>query len=531
MRLLIVAALVAACSHPSSSTSPSGSSTGPNLLSHVPADTPYVFALLEPPSDALRKKMFGNLDTLVLPALKESASVPLDKRLELPATKRALLGIMDAMRGTDPTQWWENLGLAKNGRSVMYGMGVWPVVRVEVSDPAKLRGIIADAVKTLAMPELQQKDNAGVPYWIASKFGVSVLVSVTDREVVAAVLPSPSIATTVPAVLGAKPLDHNLRDSGEIADVMAHYHFTPSTIGLIDSRRVIAALERRDDLSTSSVFTAPACHADYERMAAALSRIVVGYRQLDAQGFSGVAAFETSPEIAKQLASLHTAMPAAPDPHHALLSFVAAADVDAGLAMVRGWLQNLADHPFACEQLAAVKMVVAGALNETKDLIPTEMKGLHGAELVIEDASESPPGGAGYALVAGDQIAIALGQAIKKLPIGLTVAPDGQPVELPVGMLGMPGLSSAHIAMHTSRAAVAVGPQSKAEVTAALAAPNAAHSPLMTFNWDIARFIRQLPSVMKEENRTNLASIATMTSTLDVHDTTVEIDFAGTWVK
>ena len=53
----------------------------------------------------------------------------------------------------------------------------------------------------------------------------------------------------------------------------------------------------------------------------------------------------------------------------------------------------------------------------------------------------------------------------------------------------------------------------------------------MTFNWDIARFIRQLPSVMKEENRTNLASIATMTSTLDVHDTTVEIDFAGTWVK
>src|SRR3569833_4176245 len=159
------------------------------------------------------------------------------------------------------------------------------------------------------------------------------------------------------------------------------------------------------------------------------------------------------------------------------------------------------------------------------------MKGLHGAELVIEDASESPPGGAGYALIAGDQIAIALGQAIKTPPIGLTVAPDGQPVELPVGMLGMPGLSSAHIAMHTSRAAVAGGPQSKAEVSAARAAPNAAHSPLMTCNWVIARFIRQLPSVMKEENRTNLASLATMTSTLDVHDSTVEIDFVGTWVK
>jgi len=531
MRLLIIAALLAACSHPSSTSSPSGSSHGPDLLAHVPADTPYLFALLEPPSDALRKKMFGSMDTLVLPALKESAAIPLDKRLELPPEKRAWLGILDAMRGSDPTQWWENLGLAKNGRSAMYGMGVWPVLRVEVGDAAKLRKILADAAKTLAMPEIQQKDSAGTPYWVASKFGVSFVVSVTDHEAVAAMLPTQSLATSVPAVLGAKPLDHNLRDSGEIADVMARYHFVPATIGVIDSRRVIAALERRDDLSTSSVFTAPSCHADYERMASALSRIVIGYRQLDAQGFMGAAEFETSPEIAKQLASLHTAMPAAPDPAHALLSFVAAADVDGAIAIARGWLQNLADHPFACEQLAIAKMVVAGALEQTKDLIPAEMKGLHGMELVIDDASESPPGGAGYAVVAGDQIAIALGQAIKKLPIGLSVAPDGQPVELPVGMLGMPGLSSAHIAMHTSRAAIAVGPQSKTEVLAALAAPNAAHSPLVSFNWDIARFVRQVPSLLKEDNRTNLASIAQITSTLDVHDNVVEIDFGGTWVK
>ena len=45
------------------------------------------------------------------------------------------------------------------------------------------------------------------------------------------------------------------------------------------------------------------------------------------------------------------------------------------------------------------------------------------------------------------------------------------------------------------------------------------------------KFIRQLPSVMKEDNRNNLASIATMTSTVDVRDNTLVIDLGGTWVK
>jgi hypothetical protein len=528
MRLLIVVALVAACSHPSSSTSPtSGSWKGPDMLAHVPADTPYVFALLEPPSDAVRAKQPANMDALVVPALKESASVPLDKRLGLDPEKRALLGIMDVARGTDPTKWVENLGFAKNGHWVMYGLGVWPVIRIEVSDAAKLRGVVAEAVKTLALPEVQQKDT----YWIASKFGVSAVVSVMDHELVGALLPTQSLATVLPVVLGQKPVEHNLRDSGEVTDVMARYHLIPATIGLLDTRRVIAALERRDDLSTTSVFTAPACHADYERMAAAVPRLVLGYHQLDTRGFSATLAIETSPEVAKQLAGLHSAMPAAPDPAHAMLSFVVAADVDAGLAVMRGWLQGLADRPFQCEQLAITKMIVAGALEQTKTLIPAELKGLRGGELVVEDASESPPGGAGYVLVAGDQIAIALGQAIQKFGMGLSIAPDGQPLELPVGMLGMPGLTSAHLAMHTSRAALAVGPQSKAEVTTALAAPNAARSPLVTFNWDIAKVIRQLPSVMKEDNRNNLASFATMTSTLDVHDNTLVLDVGGTWVK
>jgi hypothetical protein len=96
-------------------------------------------------------------------------------------------------------------------------------------------------------------------------------------------------------------------------------------------------------------------------------------------------------------------------------------------------------------------------------------------------------------------------------------------------MLGMPGLQSAHLALHTSRAALAIGPQSQTEVQTALAAPNAPHSPLFGFAWDIARFTAKVPSLLTEKNQLTMNALGTMTATLDVHDDALVLDIGGTW--
>lgn len=499
------------------------------MLANVPAETPYLFAVMEPPSPAIHAKMMGNADLVVLPALAKIENLSLDQRMSLSPPRRAILGILDAMRGSDPKKWWENLGLKPNGRTLIYGLGIWPVVRIEVGDPARLRKIIADAIQTLAMPEIEQKQLGATPYWIASKYGMTAILSVTDHDVAAAIVPTTSIARAVPLVLETERVGKSMRDTGDIAALASRYQLSQTMLAYIDSHKIVDALERRDDFATTSVFTVPACHADFERMAAAVPRILMGYRSLDVHGFLSSIVIDTTPETAKQLASLHGAMPALPDPAHALMAFSVAADVDAGVGVLRGWLQGLADRPFQCEQLAITKQIVAEALTATKDAIPKEMHGLHGGELVIEDASEAPPSGSGYLLVAGDQIAAALGQALQKVPLGITIAPDGQPVSLPVGMLGMPGLTSAHLALHTSRAALAVGPNSKVEVSAALAAPNAARSPLVGFSWDIARFVAKLPTMMTAKNQASVNALATMTATLDVRDDALVLDLGGTW--
>lgn len=533
MRSLLVLALAAACSHSTPTTPPRGSWHGTDTLANVPADTPYLFAWLEAPSEAVRTRLMANADAFVVPKLEEAAAIPLDQRIEMPSYRRALLGIMDAMHGTNPALYWENLGFKHNGQWIMYGLGVWPVLRVEVADANKLRAILADAVKTLNMPIVEQKQLDGMPYWVASKDGLSGIASVTDHDAVVALVPTASLADSLPMVLGTKPVVHSLRDSGEIAKITESHHLTRHLIAYIDSHRVVDALERKDALATTSVFSAPACHADYERIADAVPRLVFGYEKLDVNGFLGSFVADLAPDIAKRMAAMHTAMPAPPDISHAMLSIVVAADFDTAIANARTWMQALVDHPFQCPVLAESKSVFEMGLEAANKSIPSELHGLHGGEIVIDDATEKPPSGSGYVVVSGDQVAMTLSQWLQKIPGlgGMNVAPDGQPVELPVAMLGIDGLRSAHLAMHTGRVAIAVGDRSKTEVSTALASPNAAHSPLAILTWDIAKFMKQMPSVLKDDNKTNLVQFSTIVMSLDVRDNALVFDIGGDWLK
>ena len=94
--------------------------------------------------------------------------MPPDQRGALEPWRRALLGVLDRMLGSDPARWWENLGFKPNGRWIVYGLGIWPVIRIEVGDAPRLRSIVSDAVKTLNAPEIRPQQLGTTPYWTAT---------------------------------------------------------------------------------------------------------------------------------------------------------------------------------------------------------------------------------------------------------------------------------------------------------------------------------------------------------------------------
>ena len=527
----LVAVVLVGCysSQPAKPAVPKGAWGGFEVLANIPADSPYVFAILDTPADGIRDRLWASADRKVVALLNEATATPPETRAAAAPIARALYGIVDALHGKDPQLWAENLGLKRNGHWLWYGLGIWPVMRWELANPAKLRSILATAAKTSGL-SVHEKQAANVPYWQLDQAGISIIVSVSETDAVLAALPTATLAQTLPVALGQKPVARSLKDSGEASAILAKHHFTPAMLAYIDSHRVVASLERTDELATTSLFKVPGCHPDYERIAAAVPRFVFGYRKLDVRGFDAAFAMELAPELANALSALQTAMPATPDLQHALMSFTVATNLDGLLATARGWLQQLADHPFACPQLAGTKALVDDALEHSKTLIPKTYAGLEGGQVVVEDATQEPPAGSGYVLVTGSQIATTVAELLSKSGLGLKLAPDGNALALPVALV-MPSLKSAHIAMNPNRAVVAVGERSKQQVSDVLAAPKAAHTPLASMTWDLEKTRKQIPKLIKGDANEKLEAYASVFMTLDVTDESLVLDVSGVWLK
>ena len=97
---------------------------GPEILAAVPADTPYLFGVIEPTAPALRDQMFAQSGEQLVTYLKKAAS----GQGKMAVFAAALYQEID---GVDPAHIIDALGGARDGRFVLYGLSIWPVMRLE----------------------------------------------------------------------------------------------------------------------------------------------------------------------------------------------------------------------------------------------------------------------------------------------------------------------------------------------------------------------------------------------------------------
>src|SRR5689334_9624089 len=141
LRLLAVVVVVAACGGkppppPSAQAALSSRWSAPAILAPVPADSPYVLALVDPISEALRAKMMARLDAQLTQSMQKLEALSGVDRSKLEPGARALLALGDELHGVKPSQWFEKLGLNERGRFVIYGLSLWPVLRADITDAA-----------------------------------------------------------------------------------------------------------------------------------------------------------------------------------------------------------------------------------------------------------------------------------------------------------------------------------------------------------------------------------------------------------
>ena len=532
LSLALIAVVLVACSHPSAPVAPkavASSWKGPEILAPVPADTPYLFGVLEPVPVAVRDQLFAQSGVQVKAALQKAASSG-EGRAALVAA-----ALYQELDGVEPARWLEALGMASDARFVIYGMSIWPVVRIEIKDPVRVRELVARLVKA-GDPELQPRTVGKAMVYVLEDKRVSIVFGVVDRELVGALVPTVKLDIAMPAILGTEKPAQSLQTAKTLPALLARHRFLPTMIGFGDAVRVLDALSghgkgQYDQLDTmfDGLITAP-CQDDLGRIAAVLPRVVLGYRRLDERGFVAAMAIESPASVIRGLQKLHTPMPAMPVKTQPMFAFGAAVNVDAMFTWMRDVTGQLRSRPFRCDALVKVNHDIDDLAAKLDQPMPPIARGLRGFELVVDDATVLPPGGTGHLLVVGDHMADLVHQMLAALPMlaVLHLESNGVPVAVPLDQLGVPGIKSAHMALRETRAALAVGDSSASRASERLGAPDA-HAPLMTLSYDLPKLRERFGMFMKSSDFEGLSNVGSTSLALDVGEDGIYIDMVGTW--
>lgn len=496
----------------------SSSWQAPDGLAYVPADTPYLFTALDNRADLV--------DDLAMSGLGSAIATIVAKNPE-PQTEIEKLGLatLRQLANKSRAQIYQQLGLAPHAHILIYGAGLAPVARIALADPKPLRDLLGNAA-TLAKAG-HTVPAAGPTAWAFASDDFALGLAVTDGELVVVV----TAANAVDALLASQVRDRPAQ-AMRSADVIAladHFGVATAYLGMLDTQRFVAALEKQTTIVPPFKLLIPEnCRADAEWLAHLAPRTVFGYSRADEHGFDASLFFELAPEIAKGLDTLHVAMP---EPHPAssssLGSLETAIDLDAAMGWLRAGLALAALHPMTCPQLSEWNETIADLRKEAGKPLPEEIRGLRGMEVVVDDASISPPGGAGYALVAGTDLGKLLQLVTQRPELAGLQFGLGKPVELPTKSLGVN--VKAYLGASSTRAVLAVGPDSEQRVSAELSSPARERAPLFALTMDLAALEKKFPDTMDlGKSSPAFARLASESIAVDIRASSIVVDVTGT---
>ena len=364
LRMIVVPALalgIVSCGEKDEST----------LLTYVPADSPYGFAVAEAPSkditDSWLKRlqplwpiydtMLARLATLAaidnqpvtapttrnessvddtvdalpddgdsndgsvansidnpLAAIALSAEANAAMKDTLATSTRIARELVKDLRGRDTSAKMSETGLAVPGRAAFYGVGVMPVGRFELASADAFRSWIAK-IETASASKFLTAKLGDLDYWYVGSEKVQFVLAIQDDQLVVTLFPGKADDALRNRLLGIVKPQQSLVDSGELGRVIDTEKWLPVAAGWVDLKRMIALYPADPALvalaasfdSKSLPALSSECRADFDAMADKAPRMIFGYRELSADRINARGRWELAPDVANDLMALTAA--------------------------------------------------------------------------------------------------------------------------------------------------------------------------------------------------------------------------------
>jgi len=509
-------------------------------LAFVPADTPYVVANLDVLGDATRQALLAQSNAQLPAQLAQLDAFAARLDASDPDAARLARAFAAELKGKTIEAFAQANGLDLKGHFALYGEGMAPVLRVELSDPKAFDAFVRRLETAYGKP-LDTATLATQSYrrQVLAASGTQVILAVVGKQMVAALLPMDASATLLRQTLGLDRPAKSLQDDGRLATLAKDKGYAKWLVGQLDLTRALplliggsdplmAAIEQaharaesaRTGEPVANLLTSrpPACVGEAARIAARVPAASFGYTRLDAHHQDARFDVALAGDITQAFSRLKVALPG--------LGGGNAAPLDVSLALPVAELRMfwtaqadaVAAKPFTCPALADLNDTFA-KLGEAlpKAAIPP-FGNLLGLRLALDSfgaaRADGLPDVSGRLVIGNSDPAglLATSQMMVPALAKLRLAPDAAPVPLPKEMSAQFG-QPAWLAQGDKSLALGVGAGEDARLAASLHDPAGDAGQMARMHLSGSMYLAWLKFM--EAKADSLAAVAAQ---LDQHD-------------
>ncbi|MBT8495527.1 MAG: hypothetical protein KJO07_20935, partial [Deltaproteobacteria bacterium] len=507
-------------------------------LSLVPATTPYIYAQLDSLPKEYIERTFLAQARAYQRVIDELAKIDDKDELyaEMELSTRLALALVDELDGKLSRAGLAEIGIDLEARFVLYGQGIYPVLRLELGSGEKLQAAIERMLVRMdvKVPRLSHRDTE---MWHAgaelAPSGVDAVVVVEGNQLIAALTP---IGDAQPAFLDQLLADEapgkSLAETGTLARLAGRYGFSVGTIGFID-------LERSAELF-GAVFPGaePACAAEMVELVSPTPRWVFGTREMSAERITARVVMETRRDVRDALERSRATVPSlsAGLSKRFPLAIGGGLDLQAFADFLTPTLRKLSSRRLQCSALSWVTDMAAELERSTVELARSPWKQFIGGHLLVSNVDlrnpDGPKADALAILASRDPQALlrALAESLPGLK-GKSLASGQAPIEV-----ALPGIASSlgsvFVAVGPRAVGLAIG-KGVTTLRQQIASEPAAGMPIFVMHIDEA-FMNELSgsfSPVADESDSGLAKALTDLEKSTAQSTYLEARVVGDGVR
>ncbi len=467
-------------------------------LAFVPANTPFLIANLKPldndTQNALLKKLNDQLPLQIQKWNQAADTLRNDGKTD---EANLLQALATEFKGKTYQQISATEGFDLHGLSAMYGIGLSPVIRAQLSDTAKFHAFIKRLETAYGRTfQVSKFDGVSYQHTTLGSAGVQAVIATEHKQAVIALVPADAGKTLLGEVLGTRRPKKSAQDSGRLKKLADQRDYLPYAIGYLDTTKLPALLTSGTDpmlaalLQKSGKPAFPAsCKADLARMAARVPQLSFGYSALDAKHMSTKFEADLAPDITKALSGVKVALPGMGGDLDAPLDLAIGLPLPKLRAFWDAQAAAVAKKPFSCPRLQSMN---AGFVKLRQSLQKTaippfgDLRGLRiSLQQLGKNAANGKPQATGAIVIGSSnpQGLIAIAQTVMPSLAKAHLTTDGKPVALSGKFVAMTG-GPAWIAMNKHAIAIGVGAGENKRLDDLLNAPEGNAGTM--FKWHVS---------------------------------------------